>query len=98
MHRGQSRTVAGVEEARGGGGGHALVVDPGCWLGSEEGEAEHGFQADPHLMLLTTHALESPLVCKTQVVLPVPPTQRAQRTGEESGVGVSTSFGKLPRK
>lgn len=60
MHRGQ----------RGREGGHALVVDPGCWLGSKEGKAEHSFQADPHPMLLTTHALGSPLECKTQLVLP----------------------------
>lgn len=67
-------------------GGHALVVDPGCWLGSEGGEAEHGFQADPHPMLLTTHAIRSPLVCKTQLALPVPPST-TDAEGAEDGPG-----------
>lgn len=54
--------------------GHALV-DPGCWLGSKEGKAERGFQADPPPMLFTIHASsKSILVGKTQLAQPGPPT------------------------
>lgn len=36
--------------------GHALVVDPGCWLGSKNRQALRGFEADPRPMLVTIHA------------------------------------------
>lgn len=48
--------------------GHALVVDPGCWLGSKKGDAEHGFQADPAPCCLPFMPLESLLVGKTLTV------------------------------
>lgn len=73
--------------------GHALVVDPGCWLGSKEGEAERGFQADPRPMLFTIHASsESILVGKTLTVSTTRTTDARRGWGAESGLGVSTSL------
>lgn len=78
MHRGQPE-VAGM-----GGEGACTCCGPRLVAGSKEGKAEHSFQADPHPMLLTTHALGSPLVCKTPLVLPVPLTQR-KGCGKQGG-------------
>lgn len=74
MHRGQPT----VRRRRG--MGHALVVDPGCWLGSKEREAEHGFPADTPPHAAYHPCLRSLLVGKTLTV------SRTTTTDAEDGV------------